>query len=81
MKLRIAYLHPPEGRDYSSKSAVLDDFRRGLSFVMAEPDSVLEGDLVSKYELITEGYDAVHIRYNGCSRVATSTIRPSQRTE
>lgn len=81
MKLRIAYLHPPEGRDYSSKSAVLGDLGRGLSFVMADPESSLEGALVSKAELIEEGYDAVHIRYYGCSRVATSTIRPSQRTE
>lgn len=68
-------LVPGHGRDYSSKSSVLRDFNAGLAFIIADEEHPRDGAPVTKDELIVEGYDAVHIRYNGARRVVVASIK------
>ena len=73
MKITEGTLTPAYGRDYGSKSAAVDDFRRGLDFVLNMPGRRPVYCSIRDFE----PEDMVKIRYNRGRDVSFYRVTPA----
>lgn len=72
-------LTPRYGRDYKSKAEVIEAWKDGKDFTVADFFSPDDGRAVSIREsaaLIASGKTAVHIRYKKLAQICVIEVRP-----
>jgi len=62
--VKIAVLVPAYGRDYSTASSAIKDFRSGKDWILRDPTSRYNGKYCSIRDLSNSEYTEVELRYN-----------------
>jgi len=64
-------LVPASEQDYSSQKKVLEAFRAGDNFILAQPGSPWTGELIGRTQVEELREDTVHIQYSSLTRIVT----------
>lgn len=74
-------LVPAYGKDYKGKKAVLEDFDKGVDFLIMDISSPYNGKYCNKQELVKDGIKSVNIRYSQLRSIAVVKLESERSSQ